>query len=675
MEIDELFRKLKPVLGKRIDQLWLEYHLNPQSHTEIEGMLHALAAKHLDNNYEHKRVLLTPPPQELAMGEYPLGTVYYAKKLCHAFSLREDEWIQHVGIFGRTGSGKTNVGYIMVKELLNKGKPFLIFDWKRNYRDLIALPEAREIQIFTVGRSVSPFRFNPLIPPKGTSPTIWLKKLIEIMCHVYWLGEGVAYLLQKAIDAVYSKAGIYQGDPQAYPTFADVKVYLENYKAKGREAQWMDSTIRVIGTLCYGEIGKVLNVKKPVGIDELLKMNVIFELDALTNSDKTFFIESLMLFIHHYRLQDEDRETFKHAILIEEAHHVLLKKKESKETVMDVILREIRELGESIILIDQHPSLISIPALGNTYCTIAMNLKHSRDISTIGEAMLIEQKEREYLGKLEVGYGIVKLQGRWFKPFLVKFPLVEVKKGKVTDEDVKRKMQGLSDVAGEIRTDLGESRDIRAIRAEDNMRDNQYLELREKEREFLEDVMKYRTSGISERYKRLGLSVDEGNRIKNYLLSSNIIISSDVSTGRGRIKYLELSRKGKELLSKMGLEIEDERKGGAEHEYWKHRMAEVLRKQGYDVELEKAVKDGGAVDILATKEGKSLAVEVETGKSDAVSNIKKDLEAGFDEVISVATNEGVAQKIKGLIRNSGIIDERGLKIMSVRDFISDTYRC
>jgi len=24
MEIDELFRKLKPVLGKRIDQLWLE---------------------------------------------------------------------------------------------------------------------------------------------------------------------------------------------------------------------------------------------------------------------------------------------------------------------------------------------------------------------------------------------------------------------------------------------------------------------------------------------------------------------------------------------------------------------------------------------------------------------------------------------------------------------------
>jgi len=479
----------------------------------------------------------------------------------------------------------------------------------------------------------------------------------------------VAYLLQKAIDAVYSQAGIYGGEPQAYPTFADVKTWLESYKAKGREGQWMDSTIRVIGTLCYGEIGKVLNVKRPVPVDELLKRNVIFELDALTNSDKTFFIESLLLWVHHYRLQDEDRETFKHAILIEEAHHVLLKKKESKETVMDIILREIRELGESIVLIDQHPSLISIPSLGNTYCTIAMNLKHSRDISTLGEAMLIEPKDREYFGKLEVGYGIVKLQGRWFKPFLVKFPLVDVKKGQVTDEDVKTKMLGFSDKQQAIRPDTVETEDLRVVRAEDSMGDNQYSELSEKEREFLEDVMRYRSCGITERYKRLGLSVDEGNRIKNLILSSNFIFCSDVSTGRGRLKYLELSEKGKELLRKMGHEIEEGKKGGAEHEYWKHRVAELLKTRGYDIELEKAVGDSGTVDIVATNKDKNLAVEIETGKSDAVANIKKDLAAGFDEVVSVATNDAVARKIKGLLKNNHVEDSGRLNVWSVRELM------
>lgn len=648
MEIDELFRKLKPVLGKGIDQLWLEYQLNPDCRAEIEGILHTLAAKHLDNNYEHRSVLLTPPPEDTARGVYLLGTVYYAGKPCHPFGLREDEWIQHVGIFGRTGSGKTNVGYIVVRELLKKNKPFLIFDWKRNYRDLVALPEGQNTQIFTVGRSVSPFHFNPLIPPKGTSPTVWLKKLIEIMCHVYYLGEGVAYLLQKAIDAVYTSAGVCSGNPQAYPTLTDVKAWLESYKTKGREGQWMDSTVRVIGTLCYGEIGKVLNVRNPVPLGELLKSNVIFELDALTNSDKTFFIESLMLWIHHYRLQDENRETFKHAIIIEEAHHVLLKNKGSKETVMDVILREIRELGESIILIDQHPSLISIPSLGNTYCTIGMNLKHNRDISTLAEAMLIEEKEREYFGQLEVGLGIVKLQGRWFKPFLVKFPLVEVKKGLVTDEDLKRKTPGSSTESVDIRADENETGAILVVRAEEekgNMRDNQYSELNEKEREFLEDVIVHRTSGISERYRRLGLSADAGNKMKDALLSSNFLIATDVSTGKGRIKYLELSQKGKELLRQTGYEIEDRREGGAEHEYWKHRIAELLKSQGYEVELEKAVGNTGAVDIVAIKDERKMAVEIETGKSDALSNIRKNLEAGFNEVVSVATSQSVAQNL------------------------------
>ena len=36
--------------------------------------------------------------------------------------------------------------------------------------------------------------------------------------------------------------------------------------------------------------------------------------------------------------------------------------------------------------------------------------------------------------------------------------------------------------------------------------------------------------------------------IKNSLLSSNLLISSDISTAQGRIRYLQVSEKGKELL-------------------------------------------------------------------------------------------------------------------------------
>jgi len=82
-------------------------------------------------------------------------------------------------------------------------------------------------------------------------------------------------------------------------------------------------------------------------------------------------------------MAEERREDFKHAIIIEEAHHILSDERRSfigGQSVMDIIFREIREFGESLILLDQHPSKISLYTLGNTYCTICMNLKHKTDI-------------------------------------------------------------------------------------------------------------------------------------------------------------------------------------------------------------------------------------------------------------------------------------------------------
>ncbi len=83
--------------------------------------------------------------------------------------------------------------------------------------------------------------------------------------------------------------------------------------------------MRAVEVLCFGEVGGVLNRGGSFDIAGLLRKRVILELDALTNSDKTFLIESLLLWIHHYRMGQEDRERFKHAVVIEEAHHILLR--------------------------------------------------------------------------------------------------------------------------------------------------------------------------------------------------------------------------------------------------------------------------------------------------------------------------------------------------------------
>jgi hypothetical protein len=244
-------------------------------------------------------------------------------------------------------------------------------------------------------------------------------------------------------NLLYCLTATYGGDqPVSHPTVADVRDYLAAYGAKGREAGWMESATRAIEVLCFGEMGNVLNSPSPFDIARLLDHRIILELDALTNADKTFLIESLLLWIHHYRMGQRQREDFKHALVIEEAHHILLGKKQEvtgEETVTDILLREIRELGESVLCLDQHPSLISKPALGNTYTTFAFNLKHRGDIAMIQDCLHLDSEQAGYLGRLEVGWAVVKLQGRWFFPFLIKLPLVHLDKGGVTDEHLRQR--------------------------------------------------------------------------------------------------------------------------------------------------------------------------------------------------------------------------------------------
>jgi hypothetical protein len=653
MKIDEVFRKLRPLMGPKLDLLWQEYVVADASvRGQIERILRIELAQRLNETFESNYILLKLPPCEIAAGDYPVGQICYAKKEYYPFGIREEEFIQHVGIFGRSGSGKTNLAYLLVLDLVKAGKPFLVFDWKRNYRDLLSLPQGKDLIVFTVGRNVAPFRFNPLLPPPGTQATVWLKKLIEVICHAYFLGEGVTVLLMRTIDSLYKRYGLYDNQPVRIPTMSEVKDFLLERKPKGREAGWMESALRAVEVLCFGEMGHVLNSEKPIDITSLLNKQVILELDALTNADKTFLIESLLLWIHHYRMGEETRENFKHAIIIEEAHHILLRKKQEatgEETVTDIILREIRELGEAVICIDQHPSLISKPALGNTYTTFAFNLKHRGDLAMMQDCLLLDSEQTDYLGRLEVGWAVVKLQGRWFWPFLLKLPLIEVNKGGVSDQMIQQRAERYtqpmnSEAISGGRADFAadEAQDIQKISIPERDKNEGEkdgngcaIKLTTQDRKFLLDVYQYPVSFVTERYSRLGLSARKGNEIQQALLNNHLLSSANVSIDRKIIKILDLTEQGRNTL---GIKSQSTRWGGPVHRYWQHRLAEHLKTCGYNVEIEAPVGDGKTIDIVAERDGKRIAFEIETGNSDAVANVEKCLNSNVDMIFVVATS-------------------------------------
>lgn len=640
-DVRELCRRLKPILGGRADLYWLTYLAEDAAgKAELETILQLMAAKHLGTQVEHPDTFLSAPDSKAATGSYPLGTVSYGGKALHPFGLREEELIQHVAVFGRSGAGKTNTVIHFIENLLGHEKSFLIFDWKRNYRDLLAAHDGK-ILVYTVGRDVAPFAFNPLIPPAGTDASTWLKKLIEIIAHAYYLGEGVMYLFQEAIHAVFQDSGVYEGDPDRYPTFRDVEQWLKRHPAKGRKALWMDSAIRGMGSLCFGHMGNVVNTAVQPNIADLLDGNVILELDGLTNNDKTFLTEALLLWIHHYRLSQPERETFKHALLIEEAHHILRKQAAGgSESITETILREIRELGEAIILVDQHPSMISIPALGNTYATIAMNLKHRSDVSAMAAAMLLDEDERELLGRLEVGAAIVKLQGRWTSLFRIQISHRAIPKGAVNDDAIAVYMAQHDP----LRTALTHDQQMEAATVAPAGPDS----IPEGERSLLVDVAEHPYSGVVERYKRLQVSRRKGNTWKEGAIAQGLLETVDIPTPSGRIVLLQLTHNGRKFLVERGHAVHERQGwGGLEHEYWKHKVFSHPDQLGLEPKMEVPVN--GFTDIIATTAGQEMAIEVETGKSDWKRNIEKNLKRGFARILLLSTNEDAErQLLKGL---------------------------
>jgi hypothetical protein len=389
---------------------------------------------------------------------------------------------------------------------------------------------------------------------------------------------------------------------------------------------------------------------------ELLSHNVSLEMDSLTNTDKIFLVESILLWIHQYRLSSptQKREEFDHAIILEEAHHVIGKDKSDLvggESITDVIIREIRELGESVIIIDQCPSLLSLPARGNTWCTVVLNLKDAKDVNSAASSLLLDTADKKILGRLDVGEAVAKIQGRWYKPFRINIPHVSIKKGSVTDNMLSELMRPYSGYSNDEAVTTVREREIPENEDERKITSG----ITSEEEKLLNDINQNKLSGVVERYKRLGWSRRKGNELKNSLLKNQLIDTEDIPTKSGRVIILKLTKEGKNQIDKSKTPHKKEpREGGVTHEYWKKKYAELFIDKGFDITFEKPIGEGKSVDVVATKNGKQIAIEIETGRSDILSNINKCIDANFDKIILVATTEKVESKVKSLLEDNAL---------------------
>lgn len=526
---------MRPILGGQIDDLWTAYLFQDEDGKhELEQQLDLLANANLHLDVQDTSPVFHPPTADAAMGDIPLGWVHYNGKDVCPFGLRRMELAQHTSLVGRTGSGKSNAALLLAANLASAGIPWLCLDWKQSWRRLHSLPEFRDLRVYTIGRDVAPLQINPLIPPSGVDPKNWIKSVVECIMRAYFCGEGVAFLITTVLDDLYQRQGVYDGTVTRYPTFRDVLVRLKSTPAVGRVSLWLSSAIRAVHSLCFGAMDTILNSGNNISMEELLKWPTVLELEALGHADKLFVSELLMLEIYVHRMVRNERNQLKHVLIIEEAHHLLSRlgqRSGQPAAIVEVIFREIRELSEGIVFLDQMPSEISRTALANTYTTIALNLKGKQDVSTISAAMLLQDDQPMALGSMEIGKAIVKLQGRVREPFMIRIPEMKIPAQLVTDEHIRLAMQP-------------------HIRPPEQPAVTPQLSLSDSELHLLKDIALMPESGVVARYTRLGVSGRQGDKAKRALIDLGLVVEVERLTARGRTKIIQLSESGKTCLEK-----------------------------------------------------------------------------------------------------------------------------
>lgn len=642
MDAESLARKLEPLMPERVKH-WLRVRdiadadVRALIEKEIAGVAH-----HLLGDFR-KKVLLSLPSRKKAMGSIHLGTIIYEAEKW-SFGISREELLRNMGIFGMSGSGKTNAAFHILKQLVEKKIPFLFWDWKRTARHLIPTIKNR-VNIYTPGRKLSPFPFNPFIVPPGLEPHVYVNQVVDVIADAYTLGDGSRSLLQKAMAACYRTGN-------RTPTVTDILAEVEKFPAKDRIRGWKISATRALESLKFSDITATDIASQEIFTNTLLDKNTIIELDALAQGAKKFLIPMMCLWLYYVQLASPAREKLKLVIFVEEAHHVLYRQEHrTKESVMNMLFRQCREIGIGIIVIDQHPHLISSAALGNTYTTICLNQRDPSDINRAAGLSLVDDSEKKFFSMLSVGQAIVKLQDRWKRPFLIYVPLVKVRKGLVSDDLLGKFIKGSLTASG-----LRHAVNRAFGRAPPDLTHDKVLD--QDAFGFLEDVMRHQDDGVRMRYKRLGLSADKGNRLKSLLIENGILEEQEVKVGR---TYKVLLRIIHEARDKLGLRKYLGR-GSIAHEYWKRFYAAHFKEQGYQVELE-GRRQNGRVDVLATNDNETVAIEIETGKSDVVWNVKQCLLSQFKNVLVVATDEGALDKVELQLAKAGLIVPNRVKVV------------
>jgi hypothetical protein len=428
----------------------------------VRGGVPSIAVKQRPPDFHPGPCQYGPPrPHMIDLGAFHAGGQAYV-------DLRD--LTKHALVVGFTGSGKTVTCLRLLHQLWcdrDPSVPFLAIESaKHEYRGLTQVVRIaamqHKIRIYTVGNERGvPFRLNPFELLPGVRVEAHLSKLQT--CFEAAIPQDIGSLSSILAEALYNsylQCGWLltyrypdEGKGLSFPTMAHFvkameKIIDQRYVGE-IQANMRGVLIGRLRPLLFGSKGRMLDVQTSCpSMDVLFREPVILELNDLNLEDKALLTLFLLMFLREYRENDKTEvpsHGLRHVTLIEEAHNVLENvgsegsgegagKADTRYKAVQTIcgmLAEVRALGEGLIIADQSPEKLARDAMRNTNVQLAHQIRDARDREAVGNAMVMDEEQRNFIGKEKVG------QAALFYTGLEKATFIQVPKYYPDDEDLK----------------------------------------------------------------------------------------------------------------------------------------------------------------------------------------------------------------------------------------------
>lgn len=382
---------------------------------------------------------------------------------CTTYDIDVNSLVRHALVAGSTGSGKSTTCKRILREILSPSSgikrdiPVMIIEpakddyvrWALNMNK--TLPPEKQFKIYMPGvkefegQPIEPLAINPFEPAYAPGTQVDILQHCEAFATLLNAclpsEEVIPILIEETVFKTIEDWCRYNGiafddgfvNPlKNYPTMdilsgkaAEVirkKSYEEKVKANFEEV--LETRFKY---LRRGMRGKILDVDHSVNYEELFNRNVVINISRLSGTkDKSLIMSLLLQALYEYcsscysnnaeyRTRAQANQLL-HLTLVEEAHNVLLKPRESQSSgsperaaadLFGNMLSEVRGYGQGFIIVDQVPTRLIDDATKNTNYKIVHRMTAPDDQEVMASCMAFRDDQKYIIPALEKGNAII----------------------------------------------------------------------------------------------------------------------------------------------------------------------------------------------------------------------------------------------------------------------------